>query len=57
MVNRQLEAGEAIKNDTDQVNNIAMDTADSMADAAKEMAELSKVADALRQVVDNLKNS
>ena len=57
VVSRQLAAGEAIKSGTDQVNNIAMDTADSMADAAKEMAELSKVADALRRVVDNLKNS
>ncbi len=57
VVNRQLEAGEAIRNGTDQVNNIAMDTADSMADAAKEMAELSTVADALRKVVEDLKNS
>ena len=57
VVTRQLAAGEAIRNGTDQVNNIAMDTADSMADAAKEMGELSKVADALHSLVNNLKNS
>ena len=57
VVTRQLAAGEAIRSGTDQVNNIAMDTADSMSDAAKEMGELSKVADALRNLVNNLKNS
>ncbi len=57
VVSRQLQAGEAIKNGTDQINDIAMDTADSMRDAAREMAELSKVADALHNLVNNLKNS
>ena len=57
VVNHQLEAGEAIRSGTDQVNSIAVNTADSMAAAAKEMAELSKVADALRNLVNNLKNS
>ena len=56
-VSRQLETGEAIKNSTDQINRIAMDTAEAMTTAAKRTTELIKVADALHEVVKNLKNS